>query len=39
MAEAITSDLPVSSIMDRLLDVNICTSSGASCLDLPRDLD
>lgn len=25
--EAITSDLPVSSIMDRLLDVNICRSS------------
>lgn len=39
MAEAITSDLPVSSIMDRLLDVNICTSSGASCLDSPRDWD
>lgn len=26
MAAAITSDLPVSSIMDRLLDVNICKS-------------
>lgn len=38
-AEAITSDLTVSSIMDRLLDVNICTSSRARCLDSPRDWD
>lgn len=38
-AEAITSDLPVSSIMDRLLDVNICTSSSARCLDSPRGWD
>lgn len=38
-AEAITSDLPVSSIMDRLSDVNICTSSSARCLDSPRGWD
>ncbi len=38
-AEAITSDLPVSSIMDRLLDVNICTSSSTLCLDSPHGWD
>lgn len=36
MAAAITSDLPVSSIMDRLLDVNICKSLQ---LDLPPGRD
>lgn len=42
IAAAITSDLPVSSIMDRLLDVNICKSLlGAlpSCLRLDEVLN